>query len=77
MKWTKLEYGKWPEGEIVMRTVDDKGKVDFSHGYISRFNYTGEIYFYDYDGPNFIMSVEYICNNNLHFLQLDKVEMPE
>lgn len=76
MKWTKLEYGKWPEGEIVMRIVDDKGKVHFAHGFISKI-YDNEVYFYDYDGPIKKLSIDSFYDTKPHYIELDNLEMPE
>ena len=76
MKWTKLEYGKWPEGEIVIRIVDDKGEVHYLLGY-SRSRIDNEWYFYDYDGLNIKLSIDSFYHAEPHYIELNKVEMPK
>lgn len=75
MKWKKLEYGEWPEGEIVMR-MNLHSKIDFAHGYISRARNNNEVYFLDYDGPNTKLSIDSIYDLDLHYISLNEIEMP-
>ncbi len=45
MKWTKLEYGEWPEGMILLR-IDLKDGPQYEVGYIKRSEVNQEIYLY-------------------------------
>ena len=74
MKWTKLEYGKWPEGVIVMRIKDDNGEVRFSFGFITRFNNDDVWYFYDFNGP--YLSIDSIYDTELHYILLNEIQLP-
>ncbi len=79
MKWTKLEYGKWPEGEIVMRIKDNKDIIHFVHGYIGRSEINNEIYFYDFYGHDgFVskLSIDSIYDTEPHYIALNEIEMP-
>ncbi len=76
MKWTKLEYGKWPEGEIVMRINSWQSKIDFEHGYIKRFSIDNEVYFYPYDAPQMRLGIDSIYDLDLHYIALNEIEMP-
>ncbi len=76
MKWTKLEYGEWPEGEIVLRINSLQNKIDFEHGYISRFSFDNEVYFYPYDAPQIKLSIDSIYDLDLHYISLNEIEMP-
>ena len=76
MKWTKLEYGKWPKGEIVMRIKDDKGKVHYLQGDISRSRIDNEWYFYDYDEPNTKLSIDSFYDTEPHYIHSQDLEMP-
>ena len=77
MKWTKLEYGEWPEGQIVMRIKDMNDIVDYAHGFISRSGLDNEWYFYDYDGPNTKISIDSIYDIEPHYISLDAIELPK
>lgn len=77
MKWTKLEYGEWPEGQIVMRIKGMNDIVDYAHGFISRSGLDNEWYFYDYDGPNTKISIDSIYDIEPHYIALDAIELPE
>ena len=76
MKWTKLEYGKWPEGEIVMRIKDDLNNVNYVHGFIRRSLIDKMWKLYDKDGPDTGISIDSIYDIEPHYIELDKVEMP-
>ena len=76
MKWTKLEYGEWPESEIVMRIKDDKGQIWYQVGIISQHLKNKEWYFYlDSAFPSKI-SIDSIYDTEPHYIELDKLEMP-
>lgn len=77
MKWNKLEYGKWPEGEIVMRIKDDKGKVRYQVGIISQHLVNKDWYFYLDSGFPSKVSIDSIYDTEPHYIELNKVEMPE
>lgn len=77
MKWNKLEYGQWPEGEIVMRLKNLDSKIYYAHGFINKFSHDNEWYFYDYDGPNTKLSIDSIYDLGPHYISLDAIEMPE
>jgi len=77
MKWTKLEYGEWPEGEIVMRIKDGKGEIWYQVGIISQHLKNNEWYFYDYDGLNIKLSIDSFYHAEPHYIELNKVEMPK
>jgi hypothetical protein len=75
MKWTKLEYGEWPEGEIVLR-INSHSKIDYAHGYIRMLN-DNEFYLLDNDGPNNKLTIEAIYDLDLHYISLNEIPMPE
>ena len=77
MKWTKLEYGEWPVGQIVMRIKNMNDIVDYAHGWISRSGLDNEWYFFDYDGPNIKISIDSIYDIEPYYISLDAIELPE
>lgn len=75
MKWTKLEYGEWPEGRIVLR-INSDSRIDHTIGYI-RMRNDNEFYFLDYDGPNNKLTIDAIYDLDLHYILLNEIEMPK
>lgn len=75
MKWTKLEYGKWPEGEIVMRIKDDKGDIWYQVGIISQHLKNKEWYFYSFSFPG-KMSIDSFYDTEPHYISLNEIELP-
>ena len=77
MKWTKLEYNKWPTGEIVLMTVSDNGYVNYEVGRIEIYSYNNEVYFIENkDGLHTIISIDSIYDLEPHYIKLDDLEMP-
>lgn len=76
MKWTKLEYGKWPEGEIVMRINLEDGQ-GYEVGYIKRSKKNQDVYLYLTRSMPGRISIDSIYDTEPHYIELDKVEMPE
>lgn len=77
MKWTKLEYGQWPKGEIVMRLDIDKDDVQYEVGNIRINAIDKEYYFYCALGFPSKHSVDSIYDLGPHYISLDAIEMPE
>lgn len=80
MKWKKLEYGEWPEGEIVLR-MSLHSQIDFAYGYISRSKLNNEVYFYvnksnDFRGVSNHLSIDSIYDTEPHYISLNEIEMP-
>lgn len=76
MKWTKLEYGQWPEGEIVIR-LDAKKDTDYLIGYIDRNSKTGDWMLYCRGTLPSKISIDSIYDLEPHYISLDAIEMPE
>ena len=77
MKWTKLEYGEWPEGEIVVRIEADNDRICFEVGIISQNIHNKEWYLYMDKAFPSKASVDVLIDCNAHYIELDKLEMPE
>jgi len=75
MKWTKLQYGEWPEGEIVLRINSWQSKIDFAHGYIKRSVIDNEVYFYHSDAPHIKLTIDSIYDLELYYIVLKEIEM--
>lgn len=83
MRWTKLEYGKWPEGEIVLRTKDDKGHIYYEIGEIEiwefdMWEFNKVAYFIEkQDGVHTKLSIDSIYDLEPHYIELNDIPMPE
>lgn len=83
MKWTKLEYGNWPEGEIVLRIKDDKGFIHYEIGEIEIWEldiweFNKVAYFIDkQEGIHTKLSIDSIYDTEPYYIELDKLELPE
>lgn len=77
MKWTKLEYGKWPEGEIVMRIKEPKGQIWYQVGIISQHLKNKEWYFYLSYALTSKVSIDSIYDTEPHYIELDLIKLPE
>ncbi len=77
MKWTKLEYGKWPEGEIVMRIKDDNDFIYYAIGEIEVWDFDRESYFIEkQDGSHTKLSIDSIYDTEPHYIAFNEIEMP-
>ena len=77
MKWTKLEYGAWPEGMILLR-IDLEDGPQYRLGYIERCKTTQDVYFY-YTRRRWTskISIDSIYDIEPHYIALDAIELPE
>lgn len=76
MKWTKLEYGKWPEGMIVLR-IDLEDGPHYELGCIKRSKTNQDITFYCTRPMPSKISIDSIYDIEPHYIQLDHIDMPE
>lgn len=70
MKWKKLEYGKWPEGMIVL--MQNIIPPTYKIGCINRNSINNEWYFYCDTPP---VSIDSIYDLDLHYIALNEIEM--
>lgn len=75
MKWTKLEYGEWPEGEIVMRFYN-YDEIKYKMGTIEVSPHDKEVYFYPYGYWNDKISIDSIYDTEPHYIALNEIERP-
>lgn len=76
MKWTKLEYGKWPEGEIVMRIKEPKGQIWYQVGIISQHLKDKEWYFYLNSAFPGKISIDSFYDTEPYYISLNEIELP-
>ena len=76
MKWTKLEYGKWPEGMILLR-IDLEDGPQYEVGYIKRSEVNQENYFYCTRPMPSKISIDSIYDTKPHYIALNEIPMPE
>jgi hypothetical protein len=76
MKWTKLEYGEWPEGMILLR-IDLKDGPQYEVGYIKRSEVNQEIYLYCTRPMPSKISIDSIYDIEPHYIALDAIELPQ
>ena len=77
MKWTKLKYGKWPEGMILVRIEGEKDDVQYEIGFIQRNSKTGDWIMYCNKPMSGMISMDSIYDLGPHYIQLDHIDMPE
>ena len=75
MKWTKLEYGEWPRGMILLR-IDLEDGPQYEVGYIKRSEVNQEIYFYCTRPLPSKISIDSIYDTEPHYIALNEIEMP-
>ena len=76
MKWTKLEYGEWPEGMIVLR-IDLEDGPQYEVGCIERSKTNQDVYLYCTRPMPSKISIDSIYDIEPHYIQLDHIDMPE
>lgn len=75
MKWNKLEYGKWPKGDIVLRIKD--GYVSYEAGRIDISPLDNKVYFIETNyGLHTILNIDSINDLDPYYIKLDDLEMP-
>ena len=75
MKWTKLEYGKYPKGKIVVRFDVIPGPA-YEIGYIDKNSLNNEWYLYcDKPMPS-KMSIDSIYDLEPHYISLNEIQLP-
>ena len=77
MKWTKLKYGKWPKGMILVRLEAEEGDVHYEIGFIQRNAKTGDSIMYCNKPMPGMINMDSIYDIEPHYIQLDHIEMPE
>lgn len=77
MKWTKLELGEYPKGDILVRIEVEKNKMWYEVGIISKNIYNNEWYFYIDQGFPAVSNVDCLYDCNAHYIKLDKIKMPK
>ena len=77
MKWTKLEYGNWPKGEIVLKINFPEGQRH-EVGTIHRNETTQVVYFYCLRLMQlYAITIDSIYDTEPYFIRLEDLEMPE
>jgi hypothetical protein len=76
MKWTKLEYGEWPEGMILLR-IDLEDGPQYEVGYIKRSKTNQDVYFYCTRPMPSKISIDSIYDIEPHYIALDAIELPK
>lgn len=76
MKWTKLEYGKWPEGMLLLR-IDLEDGPHYEVGHIKRSKDNQDVYFYCIKPMPGKLSIDSIYDTEPHYIILDEIEIPE
>ena len=74
MKWTKFDYGEWPEGMILLR-IDFEDGPQYEVGYIKRSKILGVYFLCTRPMPSKI-SIDSIYDIEPHYIALNEIEMP-
>jgi len=74
MKWTKLEYGEWPKGEIVMR-INDNDFIYYVIGEFVTWDFRGVYFMKTQDGKHTKLTIDSIYDLKLYYIVLKEIEM--